>query len=87
MAIPIIFILILVFEPETLVDCKSSVVVDRYANNGGVDRILVFNTGDTIETLNVDDEDYYRFSIGDTATLCDYRKTYTHLPMGYQWEK
>lgn len=87
MAISIIFILILAFEPETLINCANSVVVDRYMNNNGVDQILVFNTGNSIETLNVEDEEYYRYAIGDTETLCNYRKTYSHLPLGYQWKR
>lgn len=84
----LIFALLLLqlVEPETKLGCINAKVVDAYRTKDS-DNILVVDAGAFVEKLNVSDEDFYHHSIGEITTICNYRKTYTHLPVGWEIER
>jgi|SRR5689334_15874153 len=74
-----------IIEPETKLECTNAKVVDAYRTDN--DNILVVDADAFVEKLNVNDKDFYHHSIGKAITICFYRKTYTHLPVGWEIER
>lgn len=75
-----------IVEPKEPHQCESAIVADKYFDSDD-NQIMVLMFESHVEKMPANDDEYYRYSVGETVTACEMRGRLSHLFGYYALEK